>query len=101
MGMVAILFNGAEPFKNIVNTLSIQQYSCCYRASFSSNRPKVWEELSKIDFQDPGFLINSVLAILCLLGAPMLLIKFQFDWIIVFRRDVQYMNSHHFSHIIV
>ena len=49
----------------------------------------------KIDFQDGGcgghlgFLIGSVLAIFRLLGALMLLIKFQFNWIIVFRGDVQ------------
>ena len=104
--MAAILFNGLELFEYIVNTLSVQQ-SCCYRASFGSNGPKVWEEMSKIDFRDGscgghlGFSINSVLAILCLLGTLILLIKFQFNWIIVFRRDVQNMNSHHFSHIIV
>ena len=49
----------------------------------------------KIDFQDGGcgghlgFSIGSVLAILCLLGVPMLLIKFQLNWIMVFRGDVQ------------
>ena len=48
-----------------------------------------------LDFQSTQL----VLAILCLLGAPMLLIKFQFNWIIVFK-DVQSMNSHHFSYII-
>ena len=63
----------------------------------------------KIDLQDGGyggrlgfligFLIGSVLVILCLLGTPMLLIKFQLNWIIVFRGDVQNMNSQHFSHI--
>ena len=59
----------------------------------------------KIDFQDGGcgnylgFSMGSVLAILCLLGAQMLLIKFQLSWIIVLRGDVQNMNSQHFSHI--
>ena len=42
-----------------------------------------------------GFLIGPVLAILCPCGTPMLLIKFQLNWIIVFR-DVQNMNSQHF-----
>ena len=37
------------------------------------------------------------LAILCALGAPMLLIKFQLKS--VFRADVQNMNSQHFPHI--
>ena len=63
----------------------IQKSSCCKIASFGSNRPKVWEEMSKIDFKDGGcgghlgFLIGSVLAILCLPDVPMLLIKFQFN----------------------
>ena len=39
---------------------------------------------------------SSISAILYLLGAPMLLIKFQHNWIIVFRGDVQNMNSQHF-----
>ena len=86
MGMAAILFNGAEPFEQFANTLSIQKSSSCYSASFSSNRLKVLEEMSKIDFQDGGcsghlgYSIDSVLAILCPLGAQMLLIKFQFNW---------------------
>ena len=56
----------------------------------------------KIDFQDGGcgghlgFSICSILAILCLLGGPMLLINFWLTWIIVFRGDVQNMNSQHF-----
>ena len=43
-----------------------------------------------------GFSIGPVLSIICLLGAPMLLIKFQFNWIIVFRGEAQTMNSQHF-----
>ena len=43
-----------------------------------------------------GFSIGPVLAIMCLQGAPMLLIKFQFNWIIVFRGEAQIMNSQHF-----
>ena len=69
---------------------------------------KFWLKLTKglkravEDFQDGGcgghlgFSICSVLDILCLLGAPMLLIKFQLNRIIVFRGDVQNMNSQHF-----
>ena len=44
-----------------------------------------------IDFQHGGhlgFLIHSVLAISCLLGAPSFVIKFQLNWIIIFRGDV-------------
>ena len=59
----------------------------------------------KIDFQDGGcdghlgFSTGSVLAILCLLGAPMLVIKFQLNWITVFRGDVQMNEFSTFSHI--
>ena len=30
----------------------IQKSSCCYRASFDSKRPKIWEGMSKNGFQD-------------------------------------------------
>ena len=61
--------------------------------------------MSKIDFQDGGcggqlgFSISLVLAILCLLGAPILLVKFQLIWINIFRGDIHNMNLQHFSHI--
>ena len=92
VALAAILFNGAESFKTILDfwlirfyLVSIQKSSCCYTASFGSKRPKVWEE---IDFQDGGcgrhfgVSIGSILAILSLLGALMLLIKLQLNWII-------------------
>ena len=44
-----------------------------------------------LDFRSAQFL-----AILCLLGAPMLLIKFQLNWVIGFRKDVQNINYLHF-----
>ena len=59
----------------------------------------------KIDLQDGGYgnhleiSIGSRFAILCLLDAPMLLIKFQLIWIIVFRGYVQIMNSQYVFHI--
>ena len=54
-------------------------------------------EISKFKITGCTYIsIGSVLASLCLLGAPMLLIKFQLNWIIVFRGDVQNMNSQHF-----
>ena len=36
----------------LINTIlaHFNPKSCCYRASVGSNRPKVWEEMSKIDF---------------------------------------------------
>ena len=52
-----------------------------------------------MDFQDGGrgghlgFSIDPASAIMSLLGAPMLLIKFQFNWIIVFRGEAQIMSS--------
>ena len=50
LALAAILFNGVEPLRPSLN--SDQQnfssfWSCC-------NRAKVWEEMSKIDFQDGG-----------------------------------------------
>ena len=54
--------------------------------------------MSKIDFQDDGYcghLGSAHLAILCLLGTLMLIIKFQFKWII---EEVQNMNSQHFPY---
>ena len=69
------------------------------QSKFRLKSTKIWKEMSKSDFQDGGcgghlgFLIGSVLAILCLQGAPILLIKFQLNWItvciIVFSGDVQ------------
>ena len=61
LALVAILFNRAEPLllswisdqHNFSSFLS--RSSCCYRASFGSKRPKVWEEMSKIDFQDSSY----------------------------------------------
>ena len=57
VALAAILFSGVEPSRLSWN--SDQQNfssfkSCCYRASFGPKRPKVWEEMSKFDFQDGG-----------------------------------------------
>ena len=82
--------------------VSIQKSSFYYRASFGSKRPKVWKEMSRTDFQNGGsggylgFSLRSVLPILCLLGALMLIIKFQ---LLDYTGDVQNMNSQPFSHI--
>ena len=60
LALVDIFFNEAEPLSHLVLPIhkcllvSIQKSSCCYRASFGSKRSKVWEEMSKIDFQDGG-----------------------------------------------
>ena len=57
-------------------------------SKFQLKSTKDLERDVKIGFQDGGcgshleLSIGSVLAILCLLGTPMLLIKFQFNWII-------------------
>ena len=61
----------------------------------STQTDQKFGKYQKTDFQDGGcgghlgFSISSVLAILCPLGAQMLLIKFQPNWIIVFRGNVQ------------
>ena len=81
----------------------VRTLSCS--TSFGSKSTKGLGTDIEIDFQDVscgghfGFSINSDLAILCLLGPMTLLIKFQLNWIIVFRGDVKNMNSQHFSHI--
>ena len=59
--------------------------------------------MSKTDFQDGdcgghfGFSIGSVFAILFLIGVLMLLIKFQFNWIIEEMSKIRV--SQHFPHI--
>ena len=75
--------------------------SCCYRASFGSKRPKVWEEMSKIDFQDGGcgghlgFSIGSFIYFVSTRRPNAhRQVSIQLDF-----RDVQNMNSQHFSHI--
>ena len=83
LALVAILFSGVEPLQ----PFSIQKSSCCYGASFGSKRPKVKEEMSKTDFKMAAVVaildfLSVHLAILCLLSALMLIIKFQFNWII-------------------
>ena len=58
------------------------------QSKFRLKATKGLERDVKFDFQDGGyggylgFSICSVLVILCLLGALMLIIKFQFSWII-------------------
>ena len=59
---------------------------------------KSW--FSRWRFWRPSWIFNRLIyTILCLLGAPMLLVKFQLNRIIAFRGNVQNMNSQHFSHI--
>ena len=60
-----------------------------------------------MDFQDGGcddqlgFSIDPFLAIMCLLGALMLLIKFHINWILVFRGEAQIINSQLFVSIYI
>ena len=77
--------------------------SCCYRANFSSKQPKLWEEMSKTDFQD-----GAVAAILDFLsiGSFSYFVStrgpnahHQVSIQLNYRGDVQNMNSQHFSHI--
>ena len=58
LALEAILFNGAEllwpswtSHRHNVSSFRLKSF-CCYRASFGSRQPKVWDEMSIIDFQD-------------------------------------------------
>ena len=104
VALVAILFNEVEPLRPSWNS-DQQKFSsfrsCCYKASFGSKRPKVWEEMSKIDFQDSdcgdhfGFSIGSF-SYFVSTRRPNAhnQVSVQLDY-----RDVQNINSQHFSHI--
>ena len=68
------------------------------QSKFRLKATKGLERMSKINFQDGGwggylgFSIRSVLAILCLLGALMLIINFQFSWIIQAMSKIWILN---------
>ena len=69
------------------------------QSSFSSRRPKVWEEMLKIDFQDGscgghlGFSIDTFSYFMSTNAHHQVSIQ------LAYRGDVQNMNSQHFSHI--
>ena len=99
VALAAILFSGMEPLWPSWNS-NQQNFSsfrpCCYRPSFGSKRPKVWEEMSKIDFQDSGcggHLGLSIGSFRCPNAHHQ--VSIQLDY----RGNVQNMNSQHFSHI--
>ena len=75
------------------------QRSCCYRASFGSKRPKVWEETSKIDFQDGGcggHLGFSIGSFSYFVSTRRPNAHHQVSIRLDYRGDVQNMNSQHF-----
>ena len=108
VALAAILFNGAETVGPSWNSnqqnfnFSIQKSSCCYRASLSSKRPKVWEEMSKIDFQDGGcgsHLRFSIGSFSYFVSTRRPNCHHQVSVQLDYRGDVQNKNSQHFSHI--
>ena len=105
VALAAILFNGMEPLQPSWNSdkqnFSLFQ-SCCYRANFSSKQPKVWEEMSKIDFQDGccgGQLAFSIGSFSYFVSTRRPNAHHQVSIQLNYRGDVQNMNSQHFSHI--
>ena len=104
VALVAILFNGVEllwpSWNSDQQNFSLFCSCCYYKASFGLKRPKVWEEMSKIDFKDGGcggylgFSIGSFSYVVST-RHPNAQVSIQLDY----RGDVQNMNSQHFSHI--
>ena len=105
VALATILFSGVEPLRPSWN--SDQQnfslfWSCCYRASSDSKRPKVWEEMSKIDFQDggcDGHLGFSIGSFSYFVSTRCPNAHHQVSVQLDYRGDVQNMNSQHFSYI--
>ena len=105
VALVAILFNRVERLRLSWN--SDQQncslfWSCCYRASFGSKRPKVWKEMSKIYFQDSGcgdHLGFSIGSFSYFVSTRRPNAHHQVSIQLDYRGDVQNMSSQHFSHI--
>ena len=105
VALVAILFNGVEPLRPSWNS-DLQNFSsfrsCCYRASFGSKRPNVWEEMSKTDFQDSGcgdHLGFSISSFSYLVSTRHPNAHHQVSIQLDYRGDVQSTNSQYFSHI--
>ena len=91
---MAILFNGAEPLwpswifdRHNFSLFQSRSHLVAKEQVSAQSDLRFEKEMSKIDFQD-GRLVASLdflmvhLAILCLISALMLIIKFRFNWII-------------------
>ena len=105
VALVAILFNGEEPLRPCWN-FDQQNFSlfrsCCYRASFCSKRPKVWEEMLKTDFQDGGcggHLGFSIGSFSYFVSSRHPNAHHQVSIQLDYSGDIQDINSRHFSHI--
>ena len=54
-GTIAAILKWIADRHNFSSFRSRSHPVACNRASFGSRRPKVWEEMSKIDFQDGSY----------------------------------------------
>ena len=93
LALSAILFNEVEPLRPswISDRHDFNSFDpeiiLLLQSKFGSKRPNVWEEMSKIDFQDGGcgghlgFSISSF-SYFVSTRRLMLIIKFQFNWFI-------------------
>ena len=107
LALVAILFNGVEPlrpswifnhhnfslFRSRSHPVATEQVSAQSDQRFRKRCQKLIFKMAAVVAILNFLLVH--LAILCLLSALMLIIKFRFNY---YRRDVQNMNSQHFSH---
>ena len=104
LSLAAILFNEVpvEPLRPSWNSdqqnfSSFQSY--CYRASFVLKRPKDWEKMSKIDFQDGGCGGHLGFSISSFVSTRRPNAHHQVSIQLDYRGDVQNLNTQHFSHI--
>ena len=105
VALANILFNEVEPLRPSWNS-DQQNFSsfrpCCYRANFGSKRLKVWEEMSKTDFQDGscrGHLGLSMGSFSYFVSTRCRNAHHQVSIQLDYRGDVQNTNSQHSSHI--
>ena len=101
VALAAILFNGVELLRPSLN--SEQQNLACFdlvatELVSAQSDQKFGKRCRKLILKMAAVVaildfLPAHLAILCLLGALMLIIKFKFNWII---EEVQNMNSQHF-----
>ena len=83
-----------SPFRSRSCAVATEQFSAQIDKRFGKRCRKFILKMAAV-----AAILDFKLATLCLLDAPMLLIEFELNWIIVFRGDVQNMNSQHFTHI--
>ena len=79
----------------ILTRFEFQRSSCCYRVTFGSYRLKVWEEMSKIDFQNGGTCFSYFAST----KRPYVPHQISFHLDQSLERRCPNMNSQNFSHI--